>query len=56
VAKPALVNGATGVVAFREGRPVSAVAFTVRGERITALDITTAQERLRGLDLVFPES
>ncbi|MFD7325533.1 RNA polymerase subunit sigma-70 [Streptomyces sp. NPDC059875] len=56
VAKPALVNGATGVVAFMEGRPVSAVAFTIRGERITALDITTDQERLRGLDLVFPES
>lgn len=56
VAKPALVNGATGVVAFREGRPVSAVAFTIWGERITALDITTDQERLRGLDLVFPES
>ncbi|MET9376932.1 RNA polymerase subunit sigma-70 [Streptomyces sp. NPDC002992] len=56
VAKPALVNGATGVVAFREGRPVSAVAFTIRGERITALDITTDQERLRALDLVFSES
>ncbi|MFE5487138.1 sigma factor-like helix-turn-helix DNA-binding protein [Streptomyces sp. NPDC056527] len=55
VARPALVNGAPGVVAFREGRPVRAVAFTIRGERITVLDITTDEERLRGLDLVFPE-
>ncbi|MFD9035615.1 sigma factor-like helix-turn-helix DNA-binding protein [Streptomyces sp. NPDC059567] len=55
VARPALVNGAPGVVAFREGRPVRAVAFTIRGERITVLDVTTDEERLRGLDLVFPE-
>ncbi|MFB7370958.1 sigma factor-like helix-turn-helix DNA-binding protein [Streptomyces sp. NPDC056222] len=55
VARPALVNGAPGVVAFSEGRPVRAVAFTIRGERITALDITTDEERLRRLDLVLPE-
>ncbi|MEU9863373.1 sigma factor-like helix-turn-helix DNA-binding protein [Streptomyces sp. NPDC047971] len=55
VARPALVDGAPGVAAFREGRVVAAVAFTIRGERITVLDLTTDEERLRGLDLVFPE-
>ncbi|MBT2442730.1 RNA polymerase subunit sigma-70, partial [Streptomyces sp. ISL-36] len=56
VARPALVDGATGVVAFRDGQLVSAVAFTLRGDRIVALDITTSAERLRALDLVFPDS
>ncbi|MEV8625457.1 RNA polymerase subunit sigma-70 [Streptomyces sp. NPDC051079] len=55
VTRPALVDGAIGVVAFAGGRPVSAVAFTLRGDRIVALDITTGEERVRGLDLTFPD-
>lgn len=56
VTRPALVDGAIGVVAFAEGRPVSAVAFTLRGDRIVALDITTGEERVRGLELTFPDA
>ncbi|GGT76675.1 MULTISPECIES: hypothetical protein [Streptomyces] len=50
------MDGATGAVAFRDGRPVSAVAFTFRDDRIVALDITTSPERLRALDLVHPDA
>ncbi|GAA2810047.1 DNA-directed RNA polymerase sigma-70 factor [Streptomyces showdoensis] len=54
--RPALVDGATGVVAFAGGRPVAAMAFTLRGDRITALDITAGEDRVRGLELVFPDA
>ncbi|MDV9190976.1 RNA polymerase subunit sigma-70, partial [Streptomyces sp. SR27] len=54
--RPALVDGALGAVAFVDGRPVSAVAFTLRLGRITTLAITTGEHRVRALDLVFPES
>ncbi|MEU6949380.1 sigma factor-like helix-turn-helix DNA-binding protein [Streptomyces sp. NPDC046316] len=55
VMRPALVDGSIGLVAFADGRPVSAVAFTLRQDRIVALDITTGPERVRDLDLAFPE-
>ncbi|WP_137990431.1 RNA polymerase subunit sigma-70 [Streptomyces vilmorinianum] len=55
VARPALVDGAIGAVAFAGGRPVSAVVFTIRHDRIVALDITTDPKRLRALALAFPE-
>ncbi|MFF9149212.1 DUF4440 domain-containing protein [Streptomyces sp. NPDC014861] len=54
--RPALVEGAAGLVAFAAGHPVGAVAFGFRGERIVTLDITTAPERLRALDLIFPDA
>ncbi|MFF8288879.1 sigma-70 family RNA polymerase sigma factor [Streptomyces sp. NPDC016309] len=47
---PVLVNGSPGVVAVDAGRAVSVMAFTVRGGRITALDILTDPERLAGID------
>ncbi|MFF5976178.1 RNA polymerase subunit sigma-70 [Streptomyces sp. NPDC012769] len=53
--RPALVDGALGVVAFTAGRPVVAVALTLRDERITALDITTGEEGVRALELRFPD-
>ncbi|MFD5770814.1 DUF4440 domain-containing protein [Streptomyces sp. NPDC127049] len=53
--RPALVEGAAGLVAFTAGRPVGAVAFGFRGDRIVTLDMTTAPERLRALDLIFPD-
>ncbi|MFF9196251.1 hypothetical protein ACF09L_13695 [Streptomyces sp. NPDC014779] len=53
--RPALVGGALGAVALTEGRPVSAVAFTLRAGRIAALDITLGEERVRRLGLVFPD-
>lgn len=50
-AHPALVNGTPGVVAVAEGRAISVMAFTVRGDRITTLDILTDPERLARIDL-----
>ncbi|MGW0552344.1 sigma-70 family RNA polymerase sigma factor [Streptomyces altiplanensis] len=50
-AHPVLVNGTPGVVATAQGRPLSVMAFTVRGDRITALDILTDPERLARIDL-----
>jgi RNA polymerase sigma factor (sigma-70 family) len=39
VAVPALINGAAGVVAGADGRPVTVVAFTITGARIEAIDL-----------------
>ncbi|GGT53909.1 sigma-70 family RNA polymerase sigma factor [Streptomyces purpureus] len=47
---PALVNGAAGVLAMAEGRPISLMAFTIRDGKVTALDILTDPERLAALD------
>lgn len=51
LARPALVNGAVGVVSSRDGRPFSVLAFTVTDGRIVAIDILADPERLNGLDL-----
>ncbi|MEU3605089.1 sigma factor-like helix-turn-helix DNA-binding protein [Streptomyces sp. NPDC035033] len=53
--RPALVEGAVGLVTFLAGRPVAAVAFGFRRGRIVSLDITTGEEHVRALDLAFPE-
>ena len=50
-ARPALVNGAAGIVAALGGRPVSVLGFTVRGEKIVEIDILADPARLRQLDL-----
>jgi len=50
-ARPALVNGAAGVVVFERGRPFSVMGFTVRGGKIVEIDILADSERLRQLDL-----
>ncbi|GAA4135640.1 sigma-70 family RNA polymerase sigma factor [Actinomadura keratinilytica] len=50
-ARPALVNGAAGVVSTRDGRPFSVMSFTVRDGRIVALDVLATPERLSALDL-----
>ena len=47
----ALVNGAPGVVTFRDGRPFSVIAFEIAGDRIVAMDILADAERLAALDL-----
>jgi RNA polymerase sigma-70 factor (ECF subfamily) len=49
--KPALVNGAAGVVVVSGGRPFSVMGFTVVGSRIVEIDILSDPERLRPLDL-----
>jgi RNA polymerase sigma-70 factor (ECF subfamily) len=49
--RPALVNGAAGVVVTPHGRPASVMGFTVAGGRIVEIDALADPERLRRLDL-----
>ncbi len=49
--RPVLVNGTLGTIAYRDGRPFSVGAITVRGGRIVEMDILADPERLRQLDL-----
>jgi RNA polymerase sigma factor (sigma-70 family) len=51
--QPALVNGAVGLVATRDGRPFSVGAFTVRRGRIVEMDWLADPERLRDVDLTI---
>jgi hypothetical protein len=51
VIRPALVNGAPGVVTTRDGEPLSVGAFIVREGRIVEIDFLADPERLRQLDL-----
>jgi len=51
VQRRALVNGAAGMVALRDGKPFSVMACTVRGGRIAEMDILADPERLARLDL-----
>jgi RNA polymerase sigma-70 factor (ECF subfamily) len=48
---PVLVNGVAGVVVVRNGEPFSIMAFTVRDDRIVAIDGLGDPERLRALEL-----
>jgi RNA polymerase sigma-70 factor, ECF subfamily len=49
--RPALVNGAAGVVVAPHGRPFSVLAFTVRNGKIVEIDAIADSERLARLDL-----
>jgi RNA polymerase sigma factor (sigma-70 family) len=49
--RPALVNGAAGVVVASRGRPYSVMGFTVEGGKIVAIDSLSDPTRLRRLDL-----
>jgi RNA polymerase sigma-70 factor (ECF subfamily) len=49
-ARPAIVNGAAGVVIAREGRPFAVLGITVRGGRMVEIDILADPERLARLD------
>jgi RNA polymerase sigma-70 factor (ECF subfamily) len=49
----ALVNGAIGIVAFRDGEPFSVGGITVRHEKIVEIDFFADPERLRLLDLTM---
>ncbi len=51
VHRPALVNGAAGGVALRDGEPFSVAAFTVRAGKIVEMDFLRDPARLRELDL-----
>ena len=51
--RPALVNGAAGVVVMPEGEPFAVMGFIVRGGRIVEIDALADPERLRDLDLTL---
>ncbi|MFD4702363.1 sigma-70 family RNA polymerase sigma factor [Streptomyces niveus] len=51
VSRPALVNGAAGVVGTAEGRPISVMAFAITNGRIASIAILNDPERLNRLDL-----
>jgi RNA polymerase sigma factor (sigma-70 family) len=53
VMKPALINGAVGLVTTRDGQPFSVGAFTVRHRRIVEMDWLADAARLRELDLTI---
>jgi RNA polymerase sigma factor (sigma-70 family) len=55
-ARPALVNGAVGIVTARRGRSLSVMGFTVSGGRIVEIDVLADPERLRELDLTVLET
>ncbi len=50
-ARPALVNGAAGVVVAAGGLPLSVMAFTVTEGKILAIDVLADPERLEKFDL-----
>ncbi|MEV6804051.1 sigma-70 family RNA polymerase sigma factor [Streptomyces sp. NPDC051132] len=51
VARPVLVDGATGLAVFADGRPERVLAFTFVSGRIAAIDIITAPARLADLSV-----
>jgi ketosteroid isomerase-like protein len=52
--RPALVNGAAGVVVAPRGRPTSVMGFTVRDGKIVEIDAISDPARLRRLEVVVP--
>jgi RNA polymerase sigma-70 factor (ECF subfamily) len=50
-ARPAIVNGTAGVVAYAGDRPFAVVGFTFARDRIVELDILADPDRLARLDL-----
>jgi RNA polymerase sigma factor (sigma-70 family) len=55
-ARPALVNGAAGVIVGRDGQPITLMGFTVSHGKITEIDILADPARLRELGLTVPSS
>jgi RNA polymerase sigma-70 factor (ECF subfamily) len=51
VLRPALVNGAMGMVVTLGGQPVAIVGFTVSGGKVLEIDVLADPERLRRLDV-----
>ncbi|MGH2985374.1 MAG: RNA polymerase subunit sigma-70, partial [Solirubrobacterales bacterium] len=50
-ARPALVNGAAGLVVAPRGRPFAVAGFTVADGKIVEIDILADPARVRELDL-----
>jgi RNA polymerase sigma factor (sigma-70 family) len=55
LARPALVNGAAGVVVASRGRPLAVAGFTVAHGKIVEIDVLADPARLRELDLTVLE-
>ncbi|ALV35002.1 sigma-70 family RNA polymerase sigma factor [Streptomyces sp. CdTB01] len=53
VARPALVDGATGLAVYVDGRLDRTLAFTFVGDKIAAIDIATAPERVAEREVVL---
>jgi RNA polymerase sigma factor (sigma-70 family) len=51
VHRRALINGAAGIVAFRDGQPFSIGAFTIKSGRIAEIDFLADPVRIARLDL-----
>jgi RNA polymerase sigma factor (sigma-70 family) len=51
VKRPALVNGAAGVVVVDQGQPLAVMGFTVAHGKVVAIDCVVDPERLARLDL-----
>jgi RNA polymerase sigma factor (sigma-70 family) len=51
VSRPVLVNGVAGMYTTVDGRPLSLMAFTIRGGRITGIDVIADPDRLARLDV-----
>ncbi len=49
--RPALVNGAAGLLATTDGEPHAVLSFTITGGKIAEIDILADPQRLRQLDL-----
>jgi RNA polymerase sigma factor (sigma-70 family) len=54
-ARPALVNGAAGLVIAPKGRPFAVIGVTVTHGKIAEIDVLADQARLRELDLTVLE-
>jgi RNA polymerase sigma factor (sigma-70 family) len=54
-ARPALVNGAAGIVVAPRGRPIAVMGFTVVDGKIVEMDLLADPKRLRELDLDLPD-
>jgi RNA polymerase sigma-70 factor, ECF subfamily len=55
VSLPALINGAIGIVTAADGKPVTLVAFTVTGAKITAIDLIDNPRRIAEADLAVSD-
>ncbi len=53
VALLALIDGAVGMVAAADGRPVTLTVFTIHGEKIAAIDIIDNPHRVAEADLII---
>lgn len=53
VTLPALINGAVGIVTAAHGKPITLIAFTISGTKITAIDVIDNPDRVADADLTI---